>query len=75
MAKTFNIEVDEHLKNKCDLFIKNIKSGMHYKADLDSNLNSLEWLEILEEWKRNFIERLPNKTMKSYIERLFKLCD
>ena len=49
MAKTFNIEVDEHLKNKCDLFIKNIKSGMHYKADLDSNLNSLEWLEILEE--------------------------
>ena len=46
MAKTFNIEVDEHLKNKCDLFIKNIKSGMHYKADLDSNLNSLEWLEI-----------------------------
>ena len=22
---------------------------MHYKADLDSNLNSLEWLEILEE--------------------------
>ena len=41
MAKTFNIEVDEHLKNKCDLFIKNIKSGMHYKADLDSNLNSV----------------------------------
>ena len=34
-----------------------------------------EQLEILEEWKRNFIERLPNKTMKSYIERLFKLCD
>lgn len=49
MAKTFNIDIDEQLKNRCDLFIKNIKSGMHYKADLDSVLNSLEWLEVLEQ--------------------------
>ena len=49
MAKSFNIEIDEHLRNKCDLFVKNIKSGMHYKAELDSTLNSLEWLEVLEE--------------------------
>lgn len=49
MAKTFNIDIDKQLKSRCDLFIKNIKSGMHYKADLDSVLNSLEWLDVLEQ--------------------------
>lgn len=48
MEKSFSIEVDEKLKEQSRLFIKNIKSGMHYKSELDSSINSLEWLEEIE---------------------------
>lgn len=49
MGKTISLTVDENLKNKSNNFIKNIKSGMNIKSDLSSDINSLEWLEIIEE--------------------------
>ena len=49
MGKAISLSVDEQLKVKSNNFIKNIKSGMHLKSDLQSDINSLEWLEIIEE--------------------------
>lgn len=49
MGKTISLSIDEQLKVKSDNFIKNVKSGMHLKSDLNSDINSLEWLEIIEE--------------------------
>ncbi len=49
MGKAISLEVDEQLKVKSENFIKNIKSGMHLTSDLQSDINSLEWLEIIEE--------------------------
>ena len=49
MGKAISLSIDEQLKVKSDNFIKNVKSGMHLKSDLNSDINSLEWLEIIEE--------------------------
>ena len=49
MGKAISLTVDENLKTKSNNFIKNIKSGMNIKSDLSSDINSLEWLEIIEE--------------------------
>lgn len=49
MGRPINLEVDNELKNMSDNFISKIKSGMHFNSDLNSELNSLEWLEIIEE--------------------------
>lgn len=49
MGKAISLTVDENLKTKSSNFIKNIKSGMNIKSDLSSDINSLEWLEIIEE--------------------------
>lgn len=49
MGKTFEINVDEKLKEKSRLFIKNTKSGMYYKSEIDSVVNDLEWLKIIED--------------------------
>lgn len=49
MGKTISLSIDEQLKVKSENFIKNVKSGMHLKSDLNSDINSLEWLEIIEE--------------------------
>lgn len=49
MGKAISLEVDEQLKEKSENFIKKIKSGMHFKSDTNSDINSLEWLEIIEE--------------------------
>ena len=67
---SFDMEYKDLLKKLAD----HIKQAVDQQVTIDAYLLQ-EQLEILEEWKRNFIERLPNKTMKSYIERLFKLCD
>ena len=49
MGKSISLSVDEQLKVKSSNFINNIKSGMHLTSDLQSDINSLEWLEIIEE--------------------------
>ena len=49
MGKAISLEVDEQLKVKSNNFIKNIKSGMHLTSDINSDINDLEWLEIIEE--------------------------
>lgn len=49
MGRAISLEVDEQLKVKSSNFIKNIKSGMHLTSDINSDINSLEWLEIIEE--------------------------
>lgn len=67
---SFDMEYKDLMKKLAD----HIKQAVDQQVTIDAYLLQ-EQLEILEEWKRNFIERLPNKTMKSYIERLFKLCD
>lgn len=43
------LEIDETLKAQSENFIQKIKSGMHLKSDSESDINSLEWLEIIEE--------------------------
>lgn len=67
---SFDMEYKDLLKKLAD----HIKQAVDQQVTIDVYLLQ-EQLKILEEWKRNFIERLPNKTMKSYIERLFELCD
>lgn len=49
MGKQISLEVDKNLKEKSENFINKIKSGMDLKSDLTSDINSLEWLEIIEE--------------------------
>lgn len=49
MGKAIDLTVDEDLKNRTTNFNKNIKSTMRLKSDLSSDVNSLEWLEIIEE--------------------------
>lgn len=49
MGKAIDLTVDEDLKGRTDNFNKNIKSTMRLKSDLNSDVNSLEWLEIIEE--------------------------
>ena len=49
MGKAISLSIDEQFKVKSDNFIKNVKSGMYLKSDLQSDINSLEWLDIIEE--------------------------
>ena len=49
MGKAIDLTVDEDLKGRTDNFNKNIKSTMRLKSDLNRDVNSLEWLEIIEE--------------------------
>ena len=49
MGKAIDLTVDDDLKGRTDNFNKNIKSTMRLKSDLNSDVNSLEWLEIIEE--------------------------
>lgn len=49
MGRPIELEIDENLKIQSENFIKKIKSGMHLKSDSESDINSLEWLEIIEE--------------------------
>ena len=49
MGKTIDLTVDEQMKSRSDNFSKNIKSTMRLKSDLSSDVNSLEWLELIEE--------------------------
>ncbi len=49
MGKAIDLTVDDDLKGRTDNFNKNIKSTMRLKSDLSSDVNSLEWLEIIEE--------------------------
>lgn len=49
MGKAISLSVDEQLKVKSSNFIKNVKSGMHLTSDVNSDINDLEWLEIIEE--------------------------
>ena len=49
MGKAIDLTVDEELKSRSDNFNKNIKSTMRLKSDLNSDINSLEWLELIEE--------------------------
>lgn len=49
MGKAIDLTVDEELKGRSDNFNKNIKSTMRLKSDLNSDINSLEWLELIEE--------------------------
>ena len=49
MGKAISLEVDEQLKERSNNFISKMKSGMHLNSDLSSDINSLEWLEIIEE--------------------------
>ena len=48
MDKKVKLTLDEGLKERTNLFYKNIKSRMKYKSDIDSVLNQLEWLEKIE---------------------------
>lgn len=49
MGKTINLTVDEQLKNRSINFNKHIKSTMRLKSDFNSDINSLEWLDLIEE--------------------------
>ena len=49
MGKTINLTVDEQLKNRSINFSKHIKSTMRLKSDFNSDINSLEWLDLIEE--------------------------
>lgn len=49
MGKAISLSIDEGLKTKSINFTKNIKSGMTFKSDLSSDINSLEWLDLIEE--------------------------
>ena len=49
MGKVINLTVDEQLKKNSDNFIKNNKSRLKYNATLNSDINNLDWLEIIEE--------------------------
>lgn len=49
MGKAIDLTVDENLKSRSDNFSKNAKSTMRLKSDLSSDINSLEWLELIEE--------------------------
>ena len=67
MGKAINLTVDEDLKYRSDSFIKNAKSTMRLKTDLNSDVNSLEWLEIIENGTKYIIrveERIKNNEIK-----------
>lgn len=49
MGKSIELTVDEQLKERSNNFDKNIKSTMRLKSDSNSDVNSLEWLELIEE--------------------------
>lgn len=49
MGKVINLTVDEMLKKNSQNFLKNNKSSIKFDASLNSDINSLEWLEIIEE--------------------------
>lgn len=49
MGKVINLTVDEQLKKNSDNFIKNNKSKLKFNATLNSDINNLDWLEIIEE--------------------------
>ena len=49
MGRPIELTVDEQLKERSENFDKNIKSTMRLKSDSNSDVNSLEWLELIEE--------------------------
>ena len=49
MSKQISLSIDEHTKNQTDNFIRHNKSELEYDSSLNDDINSLEWLEIIEE--------------------------
>jgi len=49
MGKIIDLSVDDELKKNSDNFLKNNKSVLNFNASLNSDINSLEWLDIIEE--------------------------
>ncbi len=49
MGRPIELTVDEQLKARSENFEKNIKSTMRLKTDMNSDVNSLDWLELIEE--------------------------
>ena len=49
MSKTINIQVDENLMEESNRFLSNTKSKMKYTSSINSDLNSLDWLDLIEE--------------------------
>ena len=49
MGRLVSLEVNEELKAQSEKFLGKTKTNMHYKNDLNTDINSLEWLDLIEE--------------------------
>ena len=49
MVKKISLSVDKETKDQTDNFNRHNKSKLDYESSYNGNLNSLEWLEIIEE--------------------------
>ncbi len=49
MSKMINLGIDEKLMEESNNFLSNTKSKMKYTSSINSDLNSLEWLDLIEE--------------------------
>lgn len=48
MSKVFNINIDEKINEKTELFMQKINSEMYFKSELASNSISFDWVSELE---------------------------
>lgn len=49
MSKAISLSIDERTKQETDNFNRNNKSELDYNSSMNDDINSLEWLEIIEE--------------------------
>lgn len=48
MKNILKVEIDEGIRNKSDLFIRNIKSDMHYNSRMNNDAMNFDWLNEIE---------------------------
>lgn len=48
-SKLFETQVDEEMIKKCDLFLKKIKSDMHYTSNYSGDLMTFDWVDVIEQ--------------------------
>lgn len=69
----YRVVFDMEHKDLLEGLAGNIKQEVNQQIIMDEYLLQ-DQLDMVEDWKEDFINELPDKTMRKYIQEIFYLC-
>ena len=69
----YRIAFEMEHKDLLEELAGNIKQEVNRQIIMDEYLLQ-DQLDMVEDWKEDFINELPDKTMREYIQEIFDLC-